>query len=200
MTIAPTDLPHATVTLIPLGPDGPTKRTLDAMEAENASMKAALEVIQQNAELKAQVAEVGLSFTGRPPTWKELAADVADRREVTVADLIGPSHARWIAWPRQELMAILYAQRKPGGVLRRWSLPQIGNFLGGRDHTTVIKGIRRHEGRVREALADEGPIPRAKRASPDRPTIVCMLPANETCPGCGALAGEPCRDGARRAT
>lgn len=184
-----------TVALTSLVPDAPSKRALATMEAENASMKAALEVIRENAELKAEVADVGLSFTGRPPTWKELAADVADRREVTVADLIGPSHARWIAWPRQELMAILYAQMKPCGVKRRWSLPQIGHFLGGRDHGTVHYGIRRHEKRIAEAAALRELAP---RAMPGGFVTICMLPPNETCPGCGALAGEPCNDGARR--
>lgn len=31
-----------------------------------------------------------------------------------------------------------------------WSLPQIGRFLGGRDHTTILHSIRRHEGRIAE--------------------------------------------------
>lgn len=55
---------------------------------------------------------------------------------VSMADLI--SHRRFwhIARPRQ--VAMYLAEKLTGK-----SLPQIGLFLGGRDHTTVLHGVRR---------------------------------------------------------
>lgn len=66
---------------------------------------------------------------------------VAAAHKVTVAELCGPSRQRRIAWPRQELMWALYDTG-------RYSMPQIGRFIGGRDHTTALHGIRRHEERL----------------------------------------------------
>jgi chromosomal replication initiation ATPase DnaA len=190
-------IPLTTVTAVP---DPRSQRALSAMAEENARMEAALEVIRKNAELKAKAEAAGIEMVRPPPTWKELALDVAERHSITVADLTGPSHARWAAWPRQELMAILYDQRKPCGIKRRWSLPQIGHFLGGRDHCTVFKGIARHKDRLDKAAALRAlePRPKMARLTPGRPATVCMLPPDATCPGCGAPAGEPCLDGARR--
>jgi len=41
-----------------------------------------------------------------------------------------------------------------------WSLPQIGRYMGDRDHTTVLHGIRQHEKRIYIGTAwdDAGPV------------------------------------------
>lgn len=66
---------------------------------------------------------------------------LARRHGLTKEDLIGHDRSRRYAWPRQEAMAMLRD---------RWglSLPRIGQILGGRDHTTILYGIRRHKERM----------------------------------------------------
>lgn len=66
---------------------------------------------------------------------RRIACATAELHGVSVAELRGPSHERRIAWPRQELML---AAHKAGH-----SLTRIGDYLGGRHHTTVLHGIRR---------------------------------------------------------
>lgn len=70
-----------------------------------------------------------------------LMGEIAAAYGVTVEQICGPSRKRAVAWPRQELMWVLY---KTG----RYSMPQIARFIGGRDHTTVLHGIRKHEERM----------------------------------------------------
>lgn len=79
---------------------------------------------------------------------KEIASEVAERHELTLEDLRGPSRYRTVAWARQEAMALIRAEG-------RYSYPQIGRFFGGRDHTTILVGVRHHEARqaAREGMA-----------------------------------------------
>jgi len=55
---------------------------------------------------------------------------------VTVAELFGQNRSNKIALPRQMAMYLLRE-------LNETSLPQIGELLGGRDHTTVMHAIRK---------------------------------------------------------
>ncbi len=71
---------------------------------------------------------------------KAIIAEVAARHGLRPEDLKGRAVGREIAWPRQEAMAVLR-------VRTRLSTTQIGALLGGRDHSTVIHGIRVHERR-----------------------------------------------------
>ena len=66
---------------------------------------------------------------------------VAVRFGMTAADLIGPRRTREYAYARHMAMAEVRAAR---GL----SLPVIGRMFGGRDHTTVIHGIRCHQERA----------------------------------------------------
>jgi chromosomal replication initiator protein len=50
---------------------------------------------------------------------------------ISIEKLLGRDRSREVAWPRQIAMYLL---REEGNV----SLPQIGEALGGRDHTTVM--------------------------------------------------------------
>lgn len=40
----------------------------------------------------------------------------------------------------------------------RYSLPQIGEFLGGMDHTSVLNGVRRHAKRLAKAEMEAGHV------------------------------------------
>jgi hypothetical protein len=87
------------------------------------------------------IRRLGVDISSAPPSMKAILADVAHRHELTVADLKGPARARWASRPRQEAMWLM----KQAG---RFSLTQIGSYLGGRDHTAVLHGISMHEERV----------------------------------------------------
>lgn len=71
----------------------------------------------------------------------DILAEVAAKHGLRVADLKGPCRERRYVYPRHEAMWAL-RQRT------RLSLPQIGNILGGRDHTTVLYGVRKHAERM----------------------------------------------------
>lgn len=73
---------------------------------------------------------------------------IAALHEVTVADLLGQSRERRIAHPRQEAMYLLRSVMAPDG-RPKYSLPDIGRAIGGRDHTTVLHGVRAHAARSR---------------------------------------------------
>lgn len=72
-----------------------------------------------------------------PIGWRQIIQAVADKHRITVADLTGQS----LIWPhtRPRFEACYDLAR-----LTTFSLPQIGARLGGRDHTTILNGIRRH--------------------------------------------------------
>lgn len=83
------------------------------------------------------------NYKGRARTLLEaVAADYG----LTPDDLTGPCRMHRIAHPRQELMWLLYRQGN-------MSLPQIGRFLGGRNHTTIKHGVERHQERIEAAHA-----------------------------------------------
>jgi chromosomal replication initiator protein len=66
----------------------------------------------------------------------EIVAAVARHFSVSEPTLVGKSRERAIAWARQVAMYLL-RQETPA------SLFQIGQQLGGRDHTTVLHGCQR---------------------------------------------------------
>lgn len=73
----------------------------------------------------------------------EITRSVAEKHEVSVADIKGSGRARWVSQPRQEVMYEIRARTSQ-------SLPAIGRFLGGRNHATILWGIRRHEERIQK--------------------------------------------------
>lgn len=78
-------------------------------------------------------------------TMAEIVEAVAERHGLTVADLKGPARASRVSQPRHEAMHEMRERTSQ-------SLPAIGRFLGGRDHATVIHGVRRHQERIDQAL------------------------------------------------
>lgn len=82
------------------------------------------------------------------PRMKDIATRVALSHGLTLRDLVGRSAKRRESWPRQES----YAEMRKTGL---FSYPQIGRFHGGRDHTTVIDGERRHYARLAAKTAAE---------------------------------------------
>lgn len=75
------------------------------------------------------------------PGMAVIAQSVAEKHGLRLKDLIGDERSRTYSRPRQEAYYAIY---QTGA----YSLPQIGRFFGGRDHTTVLFGIRAHEKRM----------------------------------------------------
>ena len=82
------------------------------------------------------------------PTWRVLVALAARHWGVRFADVVGPCRDTLVVTARHHAMWLC---RTHAGL----SLKRIGQVLGGRDHTTVIHGIRQHEARRRGEL----PVP-----------------------------------------
>lgn len=71
----------------------------------------------------------------------EIIVAVASDYGLGKGDLVGRSRRFPVVRARQEAMWRLRT-------LRGLSLAQIGRMLGGRDHTTILHGVRRHEARL----------------------------------------------------
>lgn len=65
------------------------------------------------------------------PSIESIQRNVAEAFEINVSDLRGKKRVRTFAYPRQIAM---YLARE----LTELSLPQVGEYFGGRDHTTVL--------------------------------------------------------------
>lgn len=77
------------------------------------------------------------------PTIDSIIRAVAEYHHIKPAHILSPCRFREYAWPRQE--AYWLARELTGR-----SLPEIGRAFGGRDHTTIIFGIRAVEARTTE--------------------------------------------------
>ena len=79
-----------------------------------------------------------LRASERRVTIEDIQRRVADHYNLRIADILSPRRARPVARPRQIAMYLAKA-------LTQHSLPEIGRKFGGRDHTTIIHGVRKVE-------------------------------------------------------
>lgn len=79
-----------------------------------------------------------LRASDRKITVEEIQRRVSEHYNIRLSEMIGPKRMRTIARPRQ--IAMYLAKQ-----LTSRSLPDIGRRFGGRDHTTVMHGVRRIE-------------------------------------------------------
>jgi chromosomal replication initiator protein len=79
-----------------------------------------------------------LRSSDRKLSIEEIQRKVAEHYNIRLSDMIGPKRLRTIARPRQVAM-YLAKQLTPR------SLPEIGRRFGGRDHTTIMHGVRKIE-------------------------------------------------------
>ncbi len=86
----------------------------------------------------------------RKVSVEEIQRKVSDHYNIRLSDMIGPKRTRCYARPRQ--MAMYLCTHLPSR-----SLPEIGRRFGGRDHTTVMHGVKRiDELRIQDAqIADD---------------------------------------------
>jgi chromosomal replication initiator protein len=79
-----------------------------------------------------------LRASERKVTVEEIQRKVSEHYNIRLSDMIGPKRLRSYARPRQVAM---YLCKK----MTSRSLPEIGRRFGGRDHTTVMHGVKRIE-------------------------------------------------------
>ena len=79
-----------------------------------------------------------LRASERKISVEEIQRKVSEHYNIRLSDMIGPKRLRNYARPRQ--MAMYLCKQ-----LTSRSLPEIGRRFGGRDHTTVMHGVRRIE-------------------------------------------------------
>ncbi len=79
-----------------------------------------------------------LRASERKITVEEIQRKVSDYYNIRFSDIIGPKRLRSYARPRQVAMYLCKH-------LTSRSLPEIGRKFGGRDHTTIMHGVRRIE-------------------------------------------------------
>ncbi len=77
-----------------------------------------------------------LRASDRKVTVEEIQRKVSEHYNIRLSDMIGPKRVRTIARPRQ--VAMYLAKH-----MTSRSLPEIGRRFGGRDHTTVMHGVKR---------------------------------------------------------
>lgn len=79
-----------------------------------------------------------LRTNDRKVSIDDIQRKVAEHYNIRLADMMGPKRARNLARPRQIAM---YLSKQ----LTNRSLPEIGRRFGGRDHTTIMHGVRKIE-------------------------------------------------------
>jgi len=79
-----------------------------------------------------------LRASDRKVSIDEIQRKVAEHYNIRLTDLVGPKRVRTVARPRQVAM---YLAKQ----MTSRSLPEIGRRFGGRDHTTIMHGVRKIE-------------------------------------------------------
>ncbi len=79
-----------------------------------------------------------LRSSDRKISIEEIQRKVAEHYNIRLSDMIGPKRVRTVARPRQVAM---YLAKQ----MTSRSLPEIGRRFGGRDHTTIMHGVRKIE-------------------------------------------------------
>ena len=86
-----------------------------------------------------------LRASERKISIEEIQRKVSDHFNIRLSDMIGPKRVRNFARPRQVAMYLCKQMTSR-------SLPEIGRCFGGRDHTTVMHGVKR----IEELRAQDG--------------------------------------------
>lgn len=84
------------------------------------------------------------------PTMKEIFAEVCADHRLLPREVMGDRRILPYVRARQDFMWRCRQVRNADGT-QRFSTPQIGLFLGGMDHTTVLHGERAHAKRLQAA-------------------------------------------------
>ena len=102
-----------------------------------------------------------------PPRYMQIVREVAREYRVPVAWIFAKDAKRDASNPRQAVYARIRSTPMVSGKLP--SYPTIGRWIGGRDHSTIIDGVRKHK--ARQSAAPTHPAePRDNPASALPPT------------------------------
>lgn len=74
----------------------------------------------------------------RPLTMRQICNAVSRRAKIGIRDIASTRRHANVVRPRQMAMYLIKT-------LTTFSFPQIGRFLGGRDHTTILHGVKKIE-------------------------------------------------------
>ena len=113
-------------------------------ELEGALNRVVAEAMSERQPLTVESATValqGMFINRRECTPEAVIEAVADFYSLSPEDLKGRSRSRKVVRPRQLAMHLARQETQA-------SLPQIGRALGGRDHTTVLYGVRQVSDRI----------------------------------------------------
>lgn len=114
------------------------RKSREALQAEIAQ-----KALEQEDFLKKQIREAALRIKGIGDYMSKrramLVLPVLEKHNVTWAQVLSSTRVQNVVDCRHEIMATL---REDG-----LSYPQIGKALGGRDHSTVMHGVRRFLGK-----------------------------------------------------
>ena len=66
----------------------------------------------------------------------DIVREVAAKHGLSVKSLLDPCRQRVYAWPRQEAMYRIFTE------CPHISYPEAGRRMGGRDHTTILHGVK----------------------------------------------------------
>jgi hypothetical protein len=85
-----------------------------------------------------------VSLYPHPMRWKGIILEVAYKHGIPLPVLLGRRRKKWIVAARHEAFYRLSEETT-------FSLPRIGQVMGGFDHTTVLHGISAHKKRMEAA-------------------------------------------------
>lgn len=114
--------------------------TDNVRELEGSLIKLATTAMLENAPITKEFAARTLKDILKAATpnvsSRKVVAIVADHFSIEPADILGKKRLKELVYPRQIVMYLLREQLGQ-------SYPQIGEFLGGRDHTTIMYGANK---------------------------------------------------------
>lgn len=99
--------------------------------------------------------------------WRVILSEVARKHKLTVTQIVGQQRSHPIVLARHEAMYRMAHET-------RMSLPQIGQRLGGRDHSTCFHGIRMHAERNGILAFNGGAKPNHLQSVQRAGVIVCQ--------------------------
>ncbi len=137
------------------------KITSSVRELEGALNRLVANAELTNRQLTVEVAQDLLydllRANDRRVSVDDIQRKVAEHYNIRISDMHSPRRARTVARPRQIAMYLAKA-------LTEHSLPEIGRKFGGRDHTTIMHGVRRIEELVVSDHGIQEDVEKLKRA------------------------------------